>query len=111
VEFGVVARYFPSKKAGLIQVSADDVIFFLNKDAHHLKLDTTHNRIIFASRRNLIPRVGELVVFDRHRYYSTVPGLTQARMWGAYVTWVVLHSTQVMNLKRLVRSQSPGAVQ
>ena len=103
MEFGVVARYFPAKKAGLIQVSHDDVVFFWAKDARNLKLDPENNRVVFAARRQLVPRVGELVVFERHRHYSALPGLAQARGWGSYSAWVVMHGLQVMSLKRLVR--------
>jgi hypothetical protein len=107
MEFGVVARYFPKKKAGLIQTNRDDVVFFWAKDAHHLKLDEAENRISFRTRREHIPRVGDLVVFERHQRYSAVPGLIQARAWGSYSTWVMLHGIQIMNLKWLIRQQKP----
>jgi hypothetical protein len=111
MEFGVVARYFPKKKAGLIQTNRDDVVFFWVKDAHHLTLDEAENRISFTTRRAHIPRVGDLVVFERHQRYSAVPGLMQVRAWGSYSTWAMLHGIQIMNLKWLVRQQKPKTMQ
>jgi hypothetical protein len=102
MEFGVVARYFSAKKAGLIQVSQDDVVFFWVKDARSLKLDPVGNRVVFAGRRRLVPRRGELVVFERHQHYSALPGLAQASGWGSYSMWAIMHGLQLMNLKRLV---------
>jgi hypothetical protein len=107
MEFGIVARLFAEKDAGLIQTSRDDVLFFWVKDAHHLKLDETENRINFSTRRKATPRVGDLVVFERHQRYSAVPDLMQARAWGSYSTWAMLHGIQIMNLKWLARQQRP----
>jgi hypothetical protein len=111
MEFGVIAAYFPAERAGLIQTSRDDAIFFWSKDARNLKLEMNLNQIQFSTPRKLTPGVGQLVVFERHRRYSAVPGVVQARAWSSYSLWLVVHGVQVVNLKALARRlrQQPSA--
>jgi hypothetical protein len=103
MEFGVVAMYFPARRAGLIQTSSADAVFFWSKDARNLKLERNRNEIVFSTPRKLVPGVGQLVVFERHRRYSAVPGVVQARAWSSYSMWLVVHGLQVMQLKALAR--------
>jgi hypothetical protein len=108
MEVGVIARYFPEKKLGLIQTSVEDVIFFRLRDACHLILDEDKNRIVFTNHRELTPRKGELVVFERAKYHGDLSGVEyRASQWGSYSTWLVFHFVQAVNLKRLLRDADP----
>ena len=104
MEVGVVARYFSEKKIGLIQTNREDVIFFRLRDACHLLLDEQVNRIVFTGHRELTPREGDLVVFERATYHGDISGIRhRASHWGSYSTWVTFHFVQLVNLKRLLR--------
>jgi hypothetical protein len=105
MEIGVIARYFPEKKLGLIQTNAEDVIFFRQRDACHLLLDEQQNRVIFTGHRELTPRTGDLVVFERAAYHGNISGIKhRASHWGSYSTWIGFHFVQLVNLKRLLRN-------
>jgi hypothetical protein len=104
MEVGVIARYFPEKKVGLIQSNSEDVIFFRLRDACHQILDEEENRVVFTSHRELIPHKGDLVVFERATYHGNIAGIRyRASRWGSYSTWIVFHFVQLVNLKRLLR--------
>jgi len=104
MEVGVVARYFPEKKLGLIQTNSEDVIFFRLCDASHLLLDEEKNRIVFTHHRELTPRKGDLVVFERAAYHGKLSRIKyRASHWGSYSTWTLFHFVQLVNLKRLLR--------
>lgn len=104
MEVGIVARYFPEKKIGLIQTNGEDVIFFRLRDACHQILDEEENRIVFTNHRELIPREGDLVVFERATYHGNISGIKyRASRWGSYSTWIFFHFAQLVNLKRLLR--------
>ncbi|SFK79378.1 hypothetical protein [Geodermatophilus ruber] len=104
VEVGIVARYFPEKQLGLIQTNSEDVIFFRLRDACHLVLDEQENRIVFTGHRELVPRQGELIVFERAAYHGDISGIRhRASHWGSYSTWIVFHFVQLVNLRRLLR--------
>ncbi|HEX2073980.1 MAG TPA: hypothetical protein VHF92_09360 [Geodermatophilus sp.] len=104
MEVGIIARYFPEKKIGLIQTNGVEVIFFRQRDACHLLLDEEVNRIVFTTHRDLTPGKGDLVVFERASYHGDISGIKyRASHWGSYSTWTVFHFVQLVNLKRLLR--------
>jgi len=104
MEFGVIARYFPENGIGLMQTNREEVIFFRARDAHYLMLDLEENRIIFSNRHDYIPREGDLVVFERAKYYGNISGIEyRAQMWGKYASWLVFHASQMFKLKQLLK--------
>ncbi|MHA6793578.1 hypothetical protein ACVGVM_08695 [Pseudonocardia bannensis] len=67
LEFGIVARCLRRKRAGFIQTSEEEIVFFWARDAHRLKLNE-NNQIVFAQRYKKMhcPNVGDLIVFERN---------------------------------------------
>ncbi len=107
MEIGIVAKYYPEKKFGLLQTNNADVVFFWARDAYHMMLDEEQNHIVFTNKRDYIPRRGDLLVFERAKLPgSAVPEIKyKARKWGSYSTWLFFHLFQMINLKRLIREE------
>jgi hypothetical protein len=108
MEIGIVAKFYPEKKFGLLQTNSADVVFFWARDAYHLMLDEEPNQIVFTNKREYIPRRGDLLVFERAKFPgSAVPEIKyKARRWGSYSTWLFFHLIQMINLKRLTRDEA-----
>jgi hypothetical protein len=107
MEIGIVAKYYPEKKFGLLQTNDADVVFFWARDAYHMMLDEEKNQIVFTNKRDYTPRRGDLLVFERAKFPgSAVPEIKyKARRWGSYSTWLFFHLFQMINLKRLTKER------